>query len=50
MGLGNLVVPEVQVAVVEDCEVPKQPFHQLDLFEVGLVLVVVVVDPFYKRK
>ena len=36
--------------MVEDCEVPKQPLHQVDLFEVGLILVVVVVDPFYKMK
>ena len=48
--LGNLVVPEVQVAVEEGCEVLKQPLHQPDLFEVDLVLVVVVVVPFYKRK
>ena len=44
VGLGNLVVPEVQVAVKEGCEV----LYQLDLFEVDLVIV--VVDPFYKRK
>ena len=51
MELGNLVVLEVRVEVVEGCEVPMQPFHQLDLFEVGLVLVaMVVVDPYYKKK
>ena len=46
-----MVVLEVRV-VVEDCEMPKQPFHQLELIEVGLVfiLTVVVVDPFYTRK
>ena len=49
--LGNLVVPEVQVAVEEGCEVLKQPLYQLDLFEVGLVLVaMVVVNPYYKKK
>ena len=47
--LGNQVVLEVWV-VVEDYEVPKYPLHQLDLFEVDLILVVVVVDPFYKEK
>ena len=47
--LGNPVVPEVQVVVVEDCEVLKQPLHPLDLFEVGLILFVVVVNPFYKK-
>ena len=51
VGLGSLVVLEVRMAVVEGCEVPKQPFHQSDLFEIGLVLVMmVVVDPFYKKK
>ena len=51
MELGNLVVLEVRVAVVEGCEVLMQPLHQLDLFEVGLVLVaMVVVDPYYKKK
>ena len=36
--------------VVEDYEVPK-PFHQLDLFKVSLILfVVVVVDPYYKKR
>ena len=44
------MVPEVQVVVVEGCEVQKQPLHSLDLFEVGPVLVVVVVSPFYKKK
>ena len=50
--LENPVVPEVQVVVVvvEGCEVQKQPLHSLDLFEVGLVHVVVVVNPFYKKK
>ena len=47
--LGNLVVPEVWVAMVEGCEVSKQPFHQSDLFKVDLV-VMVVVDPYYKKK
>ena len=51
MGLENLVVTEVRVAMVEGCKVPKQPLHQSDLFEVGLVLVVmVVVDPYYKKE
>ena len=50
VGLGNLVALEFRVVVVEGCEVLKQPLHQLDLFEVDLVLVVVVVVPFYKRK
>ena len=50
VGLGNLIVLEVQVAVVEGYEVQKQHLHQLDLFEVGFVLIVVVVDPYYKRK
>ena len=52
MELENLVVLEVRVVVeVEGCEVLMQPLHQLDLFEVGLVLVVmVVVDPYYKKK
>ena len=36
--------------VVEDCEVSK-PLHQLDLFKVSLILVVVVVvDPYYKKE
>ena len=36
--------------MVEDCEVLKQPLHYLDFFEVGLILVVVVVvDPYYKK-
>ena len=38
------------MVVVEGCEVRKQPLHLLDLFEVGLILVVVVVNPFYKKK
>ena len=51
VGLGSLVVLEVRVAVVERCEVPKQPLHQFDLFEVALILVVmVVVDPYYKKE
>ena len=51
VGLENLVVPEVRVAVVEGCEVLMQPFHQLDLFEVDLVLVAkVVVGPYYKKR
>ena len=51
MGFENLVVLEVRVAVVVGCEVPMQSLHQPDLFEVGLVLVVmVVVDPYYKKK
>ena len=51
VGLENLVVLEVRVAMVEGCEVPMQPFHQSDLFEVGLILVVmVVVDLYYKKK
>ena len=41
---------QVVVVVVEGCEVQKQPLHSLDLFEVGLVLVVVVVNSFYKKK
>ena len=49
--LGSLVVLEVRVAVVEGCEVPMQPLHQPYLFEVGLVLVVmVVVDPYDKER
>ena len=48
--LENLVVPKVQVMGVEGYEVLKQPLHQLDLFKVGLVLVLMVVNPFYKRK
>ena len=42
-----------EAQVVKDCEVPKKPLHQLDLldlFVVGLALVVVVTYPFYKRK
>ena len=35
--------------MVEDCEVPKQSLHQLDHFEISLILVVVVVDPFLKE-
>ena len=36
--------------VVEDCEVPKS-LHQLDLFKVSFILVVVVVvDPYYKKE
>ena len=31
-------------------EDPKQSLHLLDLFEVGLVLVMVVTDPFYNEK
>ena len=51
VGLGSLVVPEVRVAVVEGCKVPMQPFHQSNLFEVGLVLVMmVVVDPYCKNE
>ena len=50
MGLGNLVALEIRVVIVEGYEVLKQPLHQLDLFEVGLILVMVVVVPFYKRK
>ena len=52
MELENLVVLEVRVVVeVKGCEVLMQPLHQLDLFEVGHVLVVmVVVDPYYKKK
>ena len=51
VGLENLVVFEVWVVVVEGCEVPMQPLHQPDLFEVGLVLVaMVVVDPYYKKR
>ena len=52
VGLGSLVLPEVRVAVVEGCEVPKQPLHQSNLLEVDLVLVVmvVVVDPYYKNE
>ena len=51
VGLESLVVPEVRMVVVEGCEVSKQPLPQSDLFEVGLVLVVmVVVDLYYKRK
>ena len=38
------------MVVVEGCEVQKQPLHSLDLFEVGPVLIVVVVNPFYKKK
>ena len=38
------------MVVVEGCEVQKQPPHSLDPFEVGPVLVVVVVNPFYKKK
>ena len=33
-----------------DHEMPKQPLHQFGPYEVGPVLVVVVVDPFFKRK
>ena len=44
VGPRNLVVLKIQVAG-EDCKVLKQPLHQLDLFEVSLVLVVVVVNP-----
>ena len=43
------MVLEVQV-VVEDYEVLKQLLHQFDLFEVDLIFVVVVVDPFYKKR
>ena len=50
VGLGSLVVPKVQVAVMEGYEMPKRPLYQPDLFEVGLVLVVVVVDPYYKKE
>ena len=51
VGLGSLVVPEVRVVVVEGCEVLKRSLHQHDLFEVGLVLVMmVVVDPYYKKE
>ena len=50
VGLGNLVVPEVQVVEVDGYEVLKQLLHQLDLFEVSFVLVVIVVNLFYKRK
>ena len=51
MELGNLVVLEVRVVVVKGCEVLMQPLHQLDLFEVDLVLIaMVVVDPYYKKK
>ena len=53
VGLGNLVVFEVQVVMVDGCEVQMQmqPLHQSDLFEVNLVLVVmVVVDPYYKKE
>ena len=49
VGLGNLVALKVRV-VVEGCEVLKQLLHQLELFEVGLALDVVVRDPLYKRK
>ena len=36
--------------MVKDCEMSKQSLHQLDFFEVSLVLVVVVVNQFFKRK
>ena len=49
MGLYIWIEPEIQV-MMEDFEVPKQSLHQLSLFKVSFILVVVVYTCLLKDK
>ena len=49
MGLYIWIEPEIQV-MMEDSEVPKQSLHQLSLFKVSFILVVVVYTCLLKDK